>query len=121
MKFNLIRCIKLKTFFIRSKSEPEPEPAKKSTTNESNDTSEKELPPLQKVDNAWLTGPTSTNDVSNQWDQPIQENIKSASPPTQQQHQQQQQQQQTENTLEDDIPVDFNALSLKEEENVPEA
>ena len=101
-------------FSIRSKSEPEPEPVKKSTTNDSNDTSEKELPPLQKVDDAWLTGPTSTNDSSNHWDQPIQENIKSSSPPTQQP------QQQTENTLEDDIPVDFNALSLKEEENVPE-
>lgn len=110
-------------FSIRSKSEPEPEPVKKSTTNDSNDTSEKELPPLQKVDDAWLTGPTSTNDSSNHWDQPIQENIKSSSsPPTQQQQQQPQAQpqQQTENTLEDDIPVDFNALSLKEEENVPE-
>ncbi|KAK4512803.1 SCF ubiquitin ligase complex subunit cdc4 [Mucor velutinosus] len=120
-----------KTWASLLQSKAEPEPVKKPATNDLYDASEKELPPLQKVDDAWLSGPTPANDSLNQWDQPIQESIKSSlspsSPPpattsissttaattttTQPQ---------IKKALDDGISIDFNSLSLKEKENVPE-
>ncbi|CEP12084.1 hypothetical protein [Parasitella parasitica] len=108
---------------LQSKTVPEQEPVQTG----SNDTPapEKELPPLQKVDNAWLAEPSSTSDSLSQWDQPIQDTIKSSSPPSpppsapvaaavSTQHSQ------VKKSLDDDIPINFNSLSLQEKENVPE-
>lgn len=116
-----------------NRSKAEPEPVKKPVTNDLHDASEKELPPLQKVDDAWLSGPTPANDSLNQWDQPIQETTTKSSlspssppPPTTTSNSSTTAattttaQPQTKKTLDDDIPIDFNSLSLKEKENVPE-
>lgn len=125
---HLYACI-INIFVNRSKAEPEP--VKKPVTNNLHDASEKELPPLQKVDDAWLSAPTPTNDNLNQWDQPIQETAKSSlsppSPPPATTSNSSttattttKTQPQIKKTLDDDIPIDFNSLSLKEKENVPE-
>lgn len=119
-----------------NRSKAEPEPVKKPVTNDSTDVPEKELPPLQKVDDAWLSGPTSTNDSLNQWDQPIQETTKSSLPPsspppstttnssttatTTTATTTTATQPQIKKTLDDGISIDFNSLSLKEKEKVPE-
>ncbi|KAL9545580.1 hypothetical protein MBANPS3_007082 [Mucor bainieri] len=120
-----------KTWASLLQSKAEPEPVKKPVTNDLHDASEKDLPPLQKVDDAWLSGPTPANDSLNQWDQPIQETSKSSlSPPSPPQATASTSsttattttttQPQIKKTLDDDIPIDFNSLSLKEKENVPE-
>ncbi|GAN04131.1 hypothetical protein MAM1_0056d03591 [Mucor ambiguus] len=120
-----------KTWASLLQSKAEPETVKKPVTNDLHDASEKELPPLQKVDDAWLSGPTPTNDSLNQWDQPIQETTKSSlspsSPPPATTSTSSttattttKTQPQIKKTLDDDIPIDFNSLSLKEKENVPE-
>lgn len=121
-----------KTWASLLQSKAEPEPVKKPVTNDLHDASEKELPPLQKVDDAWLSGPTPTNDSLNQWDQPIQDTptksslSPSSSPPVTTSTTSttaattSTAQPQVKKALDDDIPINFNSLSLKEKENVPE-
>jgi hypothetical protein len=58
---------------------------------------ETSLPPLKKLDDAWLT-PNNNND---QWDQPIQKEEPTTS-------------------FEDEIAVDFNSLSIQEQEQPKE-
>lgn len=93
----------------RSKEEPiiESEPIKE----------EEKEHTLQKVDDAWLTPnndtiSTAQESISNQWDLPTEEK--------EEKHQQTEQAPIHENEEKDELPVNFNSLSLEETNNVPE-